>query len=207
MLYSVGFLNGQLQQPRHRQTRPYKARGLIRCKSPPRNKIKSLHSRRTVCHPRVLAALADRPTSLPFSFHLLSFTYEIFNRISLTTFRMKEPVGFSEMFPYYQVATAIAVVLTLVPIPAHLKAGNVAAVSLGLWCFGGNLIALVNTLVWRGNTRNPYPIWGDITAFYFANMGTAISSCLLCIVYRLWKVASTQTALVSKQEVHLTWLP
>lgn len=112
-----------------------------------------------------------------------------------------EPRGLSILFPTYQIFTAIAFVLSAIPIPAHWSVGNVATVSLGLWSAGGCLLALINTLVWRGNLKNPHPIWGDICAFYWAVMGPAITSCSLAIIHRLYNVSKSRKILITKAEV------
>lgn len=117
------------------------------------------------------------------------------------TAMVSEARGLSILFPTYQIFTAIAFFLCVIPIPAHWRAGNVATVSLGLWNAGGSLIALINTLVWRGNLKNPYPIWGDITAFYWANMGVAIASCSLAVIHQLYNVSKSRKVLVTKTEV------
>jgi hypothetical protein len=114
---------------------------------------------------------------------------------------MVQAVGFSFMFPWYQIITAITFVLCLIPIPAQWRAGNVATVSMGLWNAGGNLIALINTLVWRGNLRNLYPIWGDITAFYWTNLGIAIASCTLSLTIRIYQVSVSRKMLITREQV------
>jgi pheromone a factor receptor len=109
--------------------------------------------------------------------------------------------GLSVMFPYYTIACAVGMVLALLPLPAHWRAGNTATIALGLANFIGCLISFVNTIVWRGNVKNPYPIWGDITVAIYTNLGMAIAGCTFAIVYRLWRVARTRSVLTTKQDV------
>lgn len=113
------------------------------------------------------------------------------------------------MYPVFPIVCSFAILGTIIPIPKHWKAGNIATVSLGLWILGCNIIFLVGTVVWHGNINNPYPIWGDIVNVYLAMFPTALASCTLCIQYRLWTIARIRTVFITKKDKkrqkYLTW--
>jgi hypothetical protein len=110
----------------------------------------------------------------------------------------------SYMYPLFPIIGTISMLLCLYTVPAQWRAGNIATVSLALWTSIGLLQCVINTSVWYGNIRNPYPIWGDIVAVYFAVCSTAISGCALSIQYRLWKVARAKSIFITKREVRIT---
>ncbi|KAG8836967.1 a-factor receptor [Serendipita sp. 400] len=97
--------------------------------------------------------------------------------------------NFSYLFPGYPIFCIISALLSIIPIPSHYRAGNIAIIAIGLWSFGGNVIAATNTIVWHGNLRNPHPVWGDISQAYFSVMNFGLSSATLHVQYTLWRVA------------------
>ena len=62
----------------------------------------------------------------------------------------------------YTEISAIAAVLMLIPLPAQLRAGNVALITLLVGSFFINVLYLVNSVVWAGNVRDVAPVWCDI---------------------------------------------
>ena len=56
----------------------------------------------------------------------------------------------------------LASALVLLPLHRHVKARNVATVSLVAWLFLSNLIAGINAIIWAQNVRVVVPIWCDI---------------------------------------------
>lgn len=107
----------------------------------------------------------------------------------------------SYMYPIYPIMGSIVLCLTLFPVPAHWRAGNIATISLALWTAIGLLITVIDTCIWHGNIKNPYPIWGDIVQVYLAVLSTAIASCTLCIQYRLWSIARAKSVFITKKDV------
>jgi pheromone a factor receptor len=64
-------------------------------------------------------------------------------------------------YPEIPVLSAIAAVLLLVPLPSQLRARNIPTLTLVLSTILVNVITVVNTLVWNGNTRDVAPVWCD----------------------------------------------
>ncbi|PVG02655.1 STE3-domain-containing protein [Serendipita vermifera] len=108
----------------------------------------------------------------------------------------------SYMYPSYPIACFFTMMLVLFPIPAHWKAGNIATLSLAAWTFFGLLMFMVNTIVWHGNIRNPYPVWGDISSAYQTILPIGLASSTLCIQYKLWTIARTKAVFITKREMH-----
>ena len=110
----------------------------------------------------------------------------------------------SYMYPVFPIVGTIIMLLCLYTVPAQWRVGNIATVSLALWTSIGLLQCVINTCVWHGNIRNPYPIWGDIVNVYFAVCSTGIAGCALSIQYRLWQVARAKSVFITKREVCTT---
>ncbi len=64
--------------------------------------------------------------------------------------------------------SGLAIVLLLLPLPAHLRANNSSTLINISWIFSGNLINFVNAIVWWDNVDNPSPVWCDISERPFA---------------------------------------
>lgn len=62
----------------------------------------------------------------------------------------------------FAVACGLAVGLLLLAAPWHVKSRNSGTILYIGWALVGNLIFLVNAIVWNGNISNPAPIWCDI---------------------------------------------
>ena len=110
----------------------------------------------------------------------------------------------SYMYPVYPIIGSIAMILCLLPVPAHWRAGNIATISLSMWTALGILITVIDVCVWHGNIRNPYPIWGDIVQVYIIMLPDAIASTALCIQYRLWQIARARSVFLTKQDVRFS---
>ncbi len=65
--------------------------------------------------------------------------------------------------PYYEVALAIALVLLALAAPSHFSRRNTGTILYICWVFLGNLIVLINKLVWPDHVRNLAPVWCDIS--------------------------------------------
>ena len=70
--------------------------------------------------------------------------------------------------PQFAVASAIAIVVLLIPLPAHWRGQNVALLVLILCIIIQNLFQLVNTIVWAHSVRDVAPVWCDLCPFLSA---------------------------------------
>jgi len=110
----------------------------------------------------------------------------------------------SYMYPVYPIIASIAIILCLLPVPAHWRAGNIATISLAIWIALGLLMTAIDVCIWHGNIRNPHPIWGDIVNVCFVMLGPAIASTELYIQYCLWNIARARIVFITKQDVRFT---
>ena len=65
--------------------------------------------------------------------------------------------------PYYEVALAFALVLLALAAPSHFSKRNIGTILYICWVFLGNLITLINKLVWPDHVRNLAPVWCEIS--------------------------------------------
>lgn len=65
--------------------------------------------------------------------------------------------------PYYEVALAIALVLLALVAPSHFSSRNTGTILYICWVFLGNLVVLINKLVWSDHVRNIAPAWCDFS--------------------------------------------
>ena len=65
--------------------------------------------------------------------------------------------------PYLEIAMASSLVLLALAAPAHFRARNTGSILYICWAALGNLVFLVNKLVWSDHVRNIAPIWCDIS--------------------------------------------
>jgi hypothetical protein len=108
----------------------------------------------------------------------------------------REPVGLSDLYPAQQVLYAVSLAAILIPAPSHFKKGNPGVILLICWLFSSQLILLVNSIVWRGNVRNPAPFWCDLSTAILAVIATGIACSTLCInrqLYNYTKVDKVNT--------------
>lgn len=98
-------------------------------------------------------------------------------------------------------ASALSLLLLALPAPWHLRANNSGTVLYILWSFLGNLVYLVNTIIWSGNTRNIAPIWCDISSKLIIGFNVALSAVSLCIQRRLYRITRvSQVSLTATQK-------
>ena len=62
-----------------------------------------------------------------------------------------------------RIATGIAALVILVPLPAKIRAGNLALLTMIGNCFLINLIHCINAVVWVDHARDVAPVWCDIS--------------------------------------------
>jgi pheromone a factor receptor len=60
------------------------------------------------------------------------------------------------------IVSFVCALLVLIALPWHLRALNVATVSLILWLFIMNCVNGINVLLWSDNIRD-IPVWCDIS--------------------------------------------
>ncbi|KAG1763920.1 hypothetical protein EDD22DRAFT_471505 [Suillus occidentalis] len=74
-----------------------------------------------------------------------------------------------EMQTEIPVLSFISAVLVLFPLPGYCRAGNIAAMSIGMWLFVVNTIIAVDALHWTGAYQIPFVFWCDISECFDIN--------------------------------------
>jgi len=84
----------------------------------------------------------------------------------------------------------VCMVLVMVPLPWHFRAGNVATVSTMLWLAFDNLHNFINAVIWRGNVVVEAKVYCDITLALFVASTIALPAAAVCITRHLENVSS-----------------
>ncbi|KAF8597848.1 STE3-domain-containing protein [Ceratobasidium sp. AG-I] len=95
--------------------------------------------------------------------------------------------------PGFPVLCALAIIAVLLPLPWHWKARNTGTLLYIGWTLVGNIVFMVNSLVWAGNLKNPAPIWCDISTKLIMAMSVGITAASLCINRRLYNIATIKS--------------
>ncbi|KAJ6498430.1 Rcb2.42 [Mycena vitilis] len=95
------------------------------------------------------------------------------------------------MFSALAISAFIASALVLVPLPWHLRARNIATLSIILWLFILNLTYGANAVIWAGNADIAAPVWCDIVTKIKIGATFALPSSCLCLALQLYAIASS----------------
>ncbi|KAG1857726.1 GPCR fungal pheromone mating factor [Suillus subalutaceus] len=104
------------------------------------------------------------------------------------------------------VLSFISAALVLFPLPWYCRAGNIAAMSIGIWLFVVNMINAIDALQWTGAYQIPSLFWCDITSALITAVNVAIPAACLCICIHLERMASfcqTSTSVTKRRRILL----
>ncbi|KIM42060.1 hypothetical protein M413DRAFT_445231 [Hebeloma cylindrosporum] len=101
-------------------------------------------------------------------------------------------------YPAYPIFAFLSFLLVLIPLPWHLQAWNSGTCLFMIWTAIGCLNQFINSIVWHGNIVDRAPIWCDISTRLMVGISVAIPAASLCINRRLYKIATCQTATISR---------
>ncbi|KAG2361583.1 GPCR fungal pheromone mating factor [Suillus spraguei] len=107
------------------------------------------------------------------------------------------------------VLSFISAALVLFPLPWYCRAGNIAAMSIGMWLFVVNVISAIDALHWTGAYQIPFLFWCDITSALITAVNVAIPAACLCICIHLERMASfrqTSTFVTKRHRILLECL-
>lgn len=90
----------------------------------------------------------------------------------------------------FSVFSGIGVILSVIPLWWHLEAWNVGTCMFMIWTALACFVHFVDSIVWSGNAINWAPAWCDIAIRIQIGAAVAWPACCLCIVRRLYKIAS-----------------
>jgi pheromone a factor receptor len=100
----------------------------------------------------------------------------------------------------FTVFSAIGLVLSLIPLRWHLESWNVGTCMYMIWTALGCLVYFVDSIVWSGNSINWAPAWCDIAIRIQIALAVAWPACILCIIRRLYHIASTTNVSTTRAE-------
>nr|AAQ96349.3 pheromone receptor Rcb3 B47 [Coprinopsis cinerea] len=101
-------------------------------------------------------------------------------------------------YPAFPIFAFIGFVLVLIPFPWHLQAWNSGTCLYMIWTAIGCLNMFINSIIWHRNAIDWAPVWCDISTRLVVGISVAIPAASLCINRRLYKIASCQTATLSR---------
>ncbi|KAG8770226.1 hypothetical protein FRC15_004185 [Serendipita sp. 397] len=93
-----------------------------------------------------------------------------------------------EIFPAVPVLCIISIICCLLLVPGFMKTRVFALTFYVWWLILGSTLILVNTCIWRGNTRN-IPIYADIVAHIWGIYCLTLYAAMLCVNKLIWTIS------------------
>ncbi|KAJ3886669.1 pheromone receptor [Lentinula edodes] len=103
-------------------------------------------------------------------------------------------------FPLFPILSFLGFVLSVIPLPWHFQAWNSGTCAFMLWVGCFCLILFIDSLIWADNAINSIPVWCDITSQIIAGAGVGIPASTLCISRRLYRLTSTRTVSITRDD-------
>ncbi|KAJ3983071.1 pheromone receptor [Lentinula detonsa] len=103
-------------------------------------------------------------------------------------------------FPLFPVFAFLAFVLSIIPLSWHMQAWNSGTCAFMIWVGAFCLVEFINSLIWSDNAINSVPVWCDISSQIIAGAGVGIPASILCISRRLYRIISTQTVSITRDD-------
>jgi pheromone a factor receptor len=100
----------------------------------------------------------------------------------------------------FSVFSGIGFVLAVVPLYWHLEAWNVGTCMYMIWTALACLVHFVDSIIWNGNAINWAPAWCDFSIRIKIAVAVAWPACILCIVRRLYYIASPTAVTTTQSE-------
>ena len=137
---------------------------------------------------------------------------------SWAAFRKSQPANMTAVNTAFTVFSGIGFLLSAIPIYWHLDSWQVGTGMYMIWTALGCLVHFVDSIVWRGNAINCAPVWCDIGTYTFLHsipisdgpysatriqiaVAVAWPACNLCIVRRLYSIASATAVTTTRAQV------
>nr|AWT57985.1 Pheromone receptor [Lentinula edodes]AWT57987.1 Pheromone receptor [Lentinula edodes] len=103
-------------------------------------------------------------------------------------------------FPLFPILSFLGFALSVIPLPWHFQAWNSGTCAFMLWVGCFCLILFIDSLIWADNAINSIPVWCDITSQIIAGAGVGIPASTLCISRRLYRLTSTRTVSITRDD-------
>ncbi|KIK52279.1 hypothetical protein GYMLUDRAFT_208084 [Collybiopsis luxurians FD-317 M1] len=99
------------------------------------------------------------------------------------------------LYPLFSIFAFFGFLLPLIPLTWHLQTWNSGACFYMIWASLFGLINFVDSIVWAGRVLDVAPVWCDIAVHIYQAGCFAIPLSSLCIIRRLYLVASSKLVL------------
>lgn len=96
-------------------------------------------------------------------------------------------------YPLFPIFAFLGILLCLIPLPWHLQAWNSGTCYFMLWTSLACANQFVNAIIWADNALNPAPWWCEISIRILMGASVGIPASSLCIVRRLYQIASVHS--------------
>jgi pheromone a factor receptor len=100
----------------------------------------------------------------------------------------------------FSVFSGIGFIISVVPLYWHLETWNVGTCMYMIWTALACLVHFVDSILWNGNAINWAPVWCDIASRIQLAVAVAWPACNLCIVRRLYYIASPTAVTTTRAE-------
>ncbi|KAJ3857555.1 fungal pheromone STE3G-protein-coupled receptor [Lentinula lateritia] len=99
------------------------------------------------------------------------------------------------LYPFFTIFSFLSFLLPLIPLTWHLQAWNSGTCFYMMWASLIGLIDFINSILWAGTILDIAPVWCDFSTHVILAGTFAIPLSSLCIVRRLYLIASAKSAL------------
>jgi len=140
------------------------------------------------------------------------------DQILSSLFRKLQPANMTAVNTAFTVLSGIGFLLSVIPIYWHLDSWQVGTGMYMIWTALACLVYFVDSIVWSGNAINWAPVWCDISMCTFIRsipisdglysatriqiaVGVAWPACNICIVRRLYSIASATAVTTTRAQV------
>ncbi|KAJ3782798.1 pheromone receptor [Lentinula aff. detonsa] len=103
-------------------------------------------------------------------------------------------------FPLFPICAFLGFVLSVIPLSWHFQAWNSGTCVFMIWVGCFCLVEFVNSLVWADTALNIAPFWCDISIQIIGAAGVGIPASTLCITRRLYRIISTRTVSITRDD-------
>ncbi|KAJ3967512.1 pheromone receptor [Lentinula raphanica] len=103
-------------------------------------------------------------------------------------------------FPLFPILAFLGFILCAIPLSWHLQAWNSGTCAFMIWTGLACLITGINSIIWVDNALNVAPVWCDITSQLILGASIGIPASTLCISRRLYRITSTQTVSITRDD-------
>ncbi|KAE9396420.1 STE3-domain-containing protein [Gymnopus androsaceus JB14] len=103
-------------------------------------------------------------------------------------------------YPLFPVLAFVGFVLCAIPLSWHFQAWNSGTCAFMIWTGLACLVTGINSVIWADTALNLFPVWCDISSQIILGASIGIPASTLCINRRLFRITSTQTVSITRDD-------